>query len=442
MNASIPPARPEAELPLITDDRPARRIGYLILLLTLGSFTLWSYLAPIDSAALAPGYVAVKSHRRTVQHLEGGIVSQLMVRDGDEVKQGDVLLVLDDTQLKAQLEIYRGQYISALALEARLIAERDELPKVVYPEELSDLADPRNVEARHGQDQIFRARKNTHDGEISVLKQRINQLQSKIEGLRAQRSSTQALARSLAEEIKDLRELLSEGFADKQRLRELERNHTNAEGRIAELTAEIATAEMQIGETRLQILQIEKQFHEDIVNKLGEVQVQLFNLREQLRAGEDRVARTVIRAPVDGMVLGVSVHTIGGVIRPGEPILDIVPHKEELVIMAQVSPIDIDRVSVGLEAEVRFSAFKQAITPKMYGKVITLSADRLVDEKTGYPYYQAQIELTPESFEKLGNLQLVPGMPAEVLINTGERTLVEYLMQPLTNAFARAFIED
>ena len=211
---------------------------------------------------------------------------------------------------------------------------------------------------------------------------------------------------------------------------------------MASLTAEIASSEIQIGETKLQVLQLQKKFQEEVAAKLGETQSQLYDVTQRLVATNDKVHRTVIRSPAGGRVLGLSVHNLGGVISPGKPILDIVPQQEELIIDAQVSPLDIDRVSVGLLAEIRFSAFKQAITPKMQGKVINLSADRLTDEKTGAPYYQAQFELTPESYEKLGNLELVPGMPAEVFINTGERTVFEYLMQPISNAFARAFIED
>ena len=213
-------------------------------------------------------------------------------------------------------------------------------------------------------------------------------------------------------------------------------------GEIAEFTSEIAANEMQIGETKLQILQLQKKFQEEVAGKLSEVQAELYDVAQRLVATRDKVARTEIKSPANGRVLGLSVHNVGGVISPGKPILDIVPQKEELIIDAQVSPIDIDRVHVGLMAEVRFSAFKQALTPKVQGKVINLSADRLTDEKSGQPYYQAQIELTPDSYVKLGDMELLPGMPAEVLINTGERTVFEYLMQPITNAFARAFIED
>ena len=428
--------------PIITDDRSVRTIGIIILVVTFGILGTWGYLAPIDSAALAPGYVAVKSHRKTVQHLDGGIVSQLLAKDGDVVKAGDVLLILDGTEVKAQLEILRGQHITLAAQLARLIAERDQLNQIKFPDDLQDLSDAHIAEARHGESQIFTSRKSAYQGEISVLNQRASQLSAKIKGLEGQRTSKQELMKSYGDEVHDLKELLAEGFANKQRLRDIERNHANATSDVAALSAEIAGNEIQIGETKLQILQIQKKFQEEVAAKLGEVQAELYDVAQRLLATTDKVIRTEIKAPANGRVLGLSVHNVGGVITPGKPILDIVPQKEELIIDAQVSPMDIDRVIVGLLAEVRFSAFKQALTPKMQGKVINLSADRLTDEKTGMPYYQAQVELTPDSFEKLGDMELVPGMPAEVLINTGERTVFEYLMQPITNAFARAFIED
>ncbi len=429
-------------IPLLTDDRSIRNIGVVILIATFGILGTWGYLAPIDSAALAPGYVTVKSHRKTVQHLDGGIVSQLMAKDGDVVKAGDVLLILDGTEIKAQLEIIRGQHITLSAQIARLIAERDQQNQINFPDELHNQSDPHIAQATHGESQLFNARKSALQGEISVLNQRISQLGSKIKGLQGQRSSKEALMISYGDEVHDLKELLAEGFADKQRLRDIERNHAQVTGEVAALSSEIAGNEIQIGETKLQILQLQKKFQEEVALKLGEVQAELYDVAQRLVATRDKVARTVIIAPADGRVLGLSVHNVGGVISPGKPILDIVPQQEELIIDAQVSPMDIDRVRAGLVAEVRFSAFKQALTPKMQGKVINLSADRLTDEKTEQPYYLAQIELTPDSFQKLGELELLPGMPAEVLINTGERTVFEYLMQPITNAFARAFIED
>ncbi|MGD7034426.1 HlyD family type I secretion periplasmic adaptor subunit [Methylotuvimicrobium buryatense] len=427
---------------LHTDDKPIRLIGVIIVLATFGVFGGWAVLAPLDSSALAPGIVVVKSYKKTVQHLDGGIVAKILAQDGDFVEEGQPLVILDDTQIKAQLGIAYSQKINLAAQVARLRAERDQLPEVVYPEFLDVSDDPRVIETKQAENHVFRARKNAYQGEIAVLEQRIGQIKSKINGLKNQIASKEILVKSYAGEIKDLQELLAEGFADRQRLRDLERSHAQQTGEIAQLHAEAASNEILIGETRLQILQTQKQFQQEVTAKLSEAQAGLNDAEERVTANRDKLDRIVIKSPAAGMVLGLSVHTEGGVIVAGEPILNIVPKDVDLIVEAKVSPIDIDRVSVGLQSEVRFSAFKQATTPKMEGRVIHLSADSFTDERTGESYYQAHIELTPESQIDLGELQLLPGMPVEVLINTGERTLFEYLAQPITNAFARSFIED
>ncbi len=427
---------------LRTNDRSIRLIGAVIVTLSFGVFGGWTFLAPLDSSAVATGVVVVKSHRKTVQHLDGGIVAKILAKDGDVVKEGDPLLILDDTQIKAQMQIARSQFIVLSAQAARLRAEKDRLKQVVFPEALNDASDQRITEAKQAENNVFHSRKTAHDGEMALLKERISQISSKIKGLQSQGESKKILVASYGEEIHDIKELLAEGFADKQRLRDIERSHALQSGEIAELNAEIATNQMLISETRLQILQVEKKFQEEVAGKFSETQAQLNDVTERLSAFQDKLDRIVIKAPASGMVMGLSVHTQNGVIAPGTAILDIVPGDAELIIEARVSPNDIDRVAVGLQAEVRFSAFKQSQTPKMDGRVIQLSADRFVDPQKGDAYYIALVELTPESRKDLGKLQLVPGMPAEVLINTGERTLFEYLAQPATNAFARALTED
>jgi len=435
--------QPSTSLPeILTDDKPVRYIGYVILMATLGVFGTWSFFAPIDSSALASGTVTVESHRRTVQHLDGGIVSKILVKDGDRVQIDQPLLLLDNTQIQAQLEMLRGQYIAYKSLSERLQAERDQDKKVYFSQDLSAMNDQRVQEALNAQRHIFMARKNSHNGEMSVLQQRIDQLNSKISGLQAQRDSKGALVRSYAEEVGDLQELLAEGFTEKQRLRELQRNLIMAQGEVATLTSEIATTEMQGGETRLQILQSEKELQENVAQQLEETNVQLFDIAERLHAVEDKQARSIIKAPVSGIIFNLAMFTEGGVITPGTAIMDIVPEDEKLIIRAQVSPLDIDRIQIGAIAEVRFSAFSSKTTPTMEGRVEKISADSLVDQTTSGQYYLANITLTDASQEKLGTLKLIPGMPVEVLINTGERTLFEYLLQPISDAFARSFIEE
>jgi len=441
MSAETLKAIREGQFELDVSDTRPRIIGLIILFVTFGMFGTWAAVAPLDSAALAPGVVTVKTYRKTVQHLEGGIVNEIQVRDGDQVQAGDVLLVLDNTQAQAELGIVRGQMIAALAQEARLQAERDGRGTIEFPDSF-DRNDLRVNEAVLSESQVFQARMNSHNGEIGVLEQRMTQIDEQIKGLEAVIRSKDELMRSYREEVGDLSELLSDGFVDKQRLRDLERRVSELEGEMADNHSNIAQAKMRRGETELQILQLKKDFHTEVVNQLAEVQSKLFDLRERERALTDRVERTVVRAPEAGMVLGMKVHTVGGVVRSGEPILDIVPAASDLVVEAQVSPIDIDRVSTGKLADIRFSAFKSATTPVIQGVVEHISADRLTNEETGMPYYLARVELTDVGREQLGPLLLIPGMPAEVLSNTGERTLLEYLVQPATNAFARSLIED
>jgi len=430
-----------------SDDRPIRRLGLLVIFLIFGVLGGWAALAPLESAALAPGTIMVEGYRKTVQHLEGGIIKTLQVRDGDSVAKDQVLVTLDDTQWRGQLEVLRGQYYIAASREARLIAQRDGLDKVRYPKELTEHEDdPRVQEAIHLQNQTFTVRRQAQEGEISVYQQQIEQLRAKASGLRAQKLSRDRLVASYRGELEDFQNLLKEGFTEKQKVRELERNLAQNEGQQGELVSNIAAADLQVSETELKILQLKKELQREVAKEMSEAEANLSETREKIQSLEATVGRTVVKAPEAGMVLGLAVHTIGAVIPPGGRILDIVPQNEKLIVEAQVSPIDIDRVKVGQTAEIRFSAFKSRETPKMEGKLIGLSADKLVDESRAEKpsYYLARVEVTPEGVRELAqhHLQLVPGMPAEVLINTGARTLLQYLSRPLTDTFARSFIED
>jgi epimerase transport system membrane fusion protein len=428
------------------DDRLMRRLGLWIVLTVFGVFGAWAALAPLSSASLAPGVITVESYRKTVQHLEGGIIRAIAVRDGDHVAKGQVLVELDDTQSRSQLEVLRGQYYIDAAREARLSAQRDELAQVQYPSDLLETTDPRAREAMDVQDQAFNVRKKAHENEISVYQRQIGQLKAKEKGLRAQQQSLGHMVNSYQGELNDFNILLKEGYTEKQKVRELERNLAQNEGKLGEMQSEIAATELQISETELKIMQLKKELQREVSKEQGEVQAQLFELQEKIQSLEATVKRTVVTAPEAGMVLGLTVHTLGAVVPPGGHILDIVPQKEKLIVEAQLPIADIDRVKVGQMAEVRFSAFKSRETPKIEGKLISLSADRIVDEhnKDIPPYYLARVEVTAEGMDSLSqqSLELVPGMPAEVLINTGSRTLLQYLTQPLTDSFARSFIED
>lgn len=435
---------------VLSDDRAICWQGFVLVLVVFGGFGTWAALAPLQSAALAPGVITVEHYRKTVQHLEGGIIRSLAVHEGDSVQQDQVLATLDDTQSRAQLEVLRGQFYSRVAQEARLAAQRDGLPVVHYPQDLlAHRDDPRVQEAMSLQDQTFEVRRAANDGASAVYRRQIEQLRAKVKGLQAQTRSRDRLVESYRGELADFKSLLKEGFTEKQKVEELDRALAQSEGQRGELLSNMAASELQIGEIELKILQLHKDLQREVANELSDVQTELFQLREKVQSLESTVNRTVIKAPVSGMVLGLAVHTIGAVIHPGGRLLDIVPQDQKLIIEAQVAPIDIDRITVGQVAEVRFSAFKTRDVPTIEGALISVSADRIVrdnKENTGgdTAYYLARVAVSPEGLEALhaADLQLVPGMPAEVLINTGERTLVQYVMKPLTDTFKRSLIED
>ena len=426
---------------LVTDDQPIRKIGYLITFLAFGVFGIWSFFAPIGSSALAPGVLVVKTHSKTVQHLDGGIVHKIHVSNGNIVKKGETLISLDDTQTKAQLEIIRGEMIVLKMQRARLIAEKDLQQTVQFSEDVFK-NDSRTLQAREGQVLVFAARKTVYEGKVAVLAQRVSQLESQRKGMLAQLVGKKALLASYQEEQSDIRALLEEGFIEKNKLRDIERRFASSQGDLGELIAGIASIEMKTGEAKLEVLQVKKDFTESVINQLEEVNAKIYDVAERFIALTDKQNQTILKAPVDGKVMKLVVFTEGGVIAPGGAIMDIVPEREELMIDAEVSIMDIDRVKAGLLADVRFSVFNQAITPEVEGEVLTVSADRLVNEDNGMPYYLAQVKITQESQEKLKGFVLQPGMPAEVFINTGDRTLFEYLTQPVSNAFARALIEE
>jgi membrane fusion protein, epimerase transport system len=432
--------QPDANPAIMTSIDMPKRVGFIIFFLVFGVFGVWAAIAPIDGAAHAPGTVNVRSYSQVVQHLEGGIISEINAKNGDVVNAGEPLIVMDNTQSLAQLEIVNGQYTAAKAREARLIAERDKLSTVIYPSTL-DRSNSNVMQEIEAQDSIFQAQQDSLSGSIEVLEQRIEQLEAKKRGQTNLKATKEELAASFAEELSDVRELLTQGFADKNRLRELERNVASLRGDVSELETNISATDIEIGEARLQIIQTEREFHNDVVQILGETQTELKDLTERKNALQDIVSRTVVRAPVDGIVNGLQFHTVRGVIPPGTPIANIVPQSDELIVDAQVSLIDIDRVAIGMDATIRFSTFGSAV-PTITGKVINLSADRVMDEQTGMSYYLARVEVTPEGKEDLQDLILLPGMPAEVFINTGSRTFLQYLFKPFSNALARSFIED
>lgn len=422
-------------------DTSARRAGFWIVFVTFGLFGSWATFAPLDSAAYAPGVVTVQSYRKTVQHLEGGLVKELLAHDGDMVKKGDPIIVLEDGQLSAEYETTLSQYIAVKAMEARLYAERDDKAEIDF-DSIIPLSHSRDEEARASETEVFNARRGSRLGEVSVLQERIEQLNQQIKGTEAMIAAKVRLEKSYSGEVGELKELLDQGFVDKQRMLDQQRKLDMLKSEVADLQSSITKTRLQINETQLQIMQINKDFNSEVVRQLSEVQTKAYDLQERTGALKDRLARVVIRAPDDGMVIGMTVHTIGGVVRPATPLLDIVPSVSKLIIEAHVQPVDIDRIAVGKLADIRFSAFNSATTPPIQGMVVQVSADRLTDERTGQPYYLARVQVTEDGERKLADRKLLPGMPADVLINTGERTLLQYILQPATSAISQSMIEE
>ncbi|MFJ4110544.1 HlyD family type I secretion periplasmic adaptor subunit [Pseudomonas sp. NPDC089758] len=424
-----------------TSDRGIRRIGLTIVFVTFGIFGTWAAVAPLSNAVHGSGVVTVQNYRKTVQHLEGGIVKELLARDGDLVKQGDPLIVLDEAQLSSEYESTRNQLIVARYKEARLRAERDGL-QAIAAVTMEGTDSDRAMEALAGEQQVFKARHDALQGEISVNRERIEQMKQQIAGLNDMIRTKRNLEKSYTGEIKQLKELLAEGFVDNQRLLEQERKLDMLKTEVADHESTITKTKLQIGETELQIVQLKKKFDSDVANELSEVQAQVFDLQEQEAALRDRLSRVVIRAPESGMVLDMKVHTIGGVVSAATPLLDIVPASSELVVEAKVATKDIDRLELGKTADIRFSAFNQATTPVIEGTLIRISADSLTEERTGDPYYLVRVKVTEDGMKKLGNRKLQPGMPADVLINAGDRTMLQYLLKPARNMFAESLIEE
>ena len=314
-----------------------KRFGVLLFVALFGFGGIWASTAPIDGAALAPGVVTVSTYSSVVQHLEGGIINNIFVENGESVEQGEPILELDRTQSLAALEIANSEFIALRALEIRLIAERDQSETVDYPAQFLALGNRAEVETE-AQIEIFNARRSAFEGSIEVLGQRIEQLRSQIVGLKALKESKDELAQSFQEELDDIRALLDQGFADKNRLRAVERNVASFKGEAAELLASISSTEVQIGEAQLQIIQQEREFQNSVVSELSGVQTNVSSAIERVTANEDIVSRKMVRAPESGLVNGLQIHTIGGVITPGMRIVDIVPQEEDLIIEAQVTP--------------------------------------------------------------------------------------------------------
>jgi len=436
----IPAAGPETRLAGVT--RGSRLVGYGVAALFFLGLGTWAASVPLAGASVAPGVVSPDGYRKTVQHLEGGIIRSIHVRQGDLVRRGDPLLTLQDTRAVAEFREVRERIMHLRAAEARLSAEEVGAPAVTYPPDLRP-EDSAARTAMEGQTALFEGRRATRLGRERILTQRVAQLREEIRGLEEIIAAQQDKLDLIGTEIGNVQVLYDKGLARLPRLLELQREQADIRAQIASNRASIARNEQKIGETELERLTLRQQDKEKVSEELTRVRTDLAALTSQLPSRADVLDRTQVRAPIDGRVMNVRVTTeAGGVIGPGEPILDIVPLDSGVVIDARVKPVDIDTVEPGMTARVILTAYRQRSMPQIDGRLRSISGDRLVDDKTGEPYFLARVEVDPADLKTAGeDIRLLPGMPAEVMILTGERTMVDYLLQPLTESITRSFRE-
>lgn len=417
--------------------------GLLTLILMIGGFVGWASFTPLNSAVMGQAVLVVESNRRDVAHLEGGVVRQIHVRDGTEVNEGDLLLTLDPVRATAALQIVRGQIDGNKVLLARLRAELSDSPAIEFDEEMlrRALTDRDLADLIRGQTAIFQARRASMQGQVAVLQQRIEQLNSQIAGYTAQEQARIRQIRFLQQELNGVNDLLRQGFAPRTRALALSRDLARLEGEQGEYLSTVARSRQQIGEAELQILQVERAFKEEVASLLQDTQNTLREQQERLIANQDIVWHLEIRAPTSGIIVGSTVFTPGGVVAPGRTLMQIVPRLDGLVIEAQIAVQDIEVVHHGQEAMIRFPALPQRTLPTLTGHVVQVSADRLTDERTGQSFFKVRLLPDAQSLAMIAERRLVPGMPVEVSIATGQRTAGRYLLDPLLDAVSRSMRE-
>lgn len=420
------------------------RVGFVSVLFFVGIGVSWAVFAPIEGAVIAGGTVAVENNVSRVQHPTGGVVGHILVREGQRVGAGDVLVRLDETATRAGLQIVVNELNALRARLARLSAERDGANTIRMPEDLVRAATT-DADIRltlQSETTLFDARARTRAGQRAQMTEQIKQLNQEIVGNEAQYRSAVEQTRVAELELSDMRSLLARNLVQRPRVTQLEREVARIRGTIGELTARIAQVRARISETELQILQIERTLESEVAREIREVETKVNELNERRVTAEDQLRRIDLRAPREGIVHQLVVHNSGSVIAAGAVVMSIVPEKETLVIEARVSPIDIDQLYPDQPARIRFSAFNNRTTPELNGWVYRIAADLTRDERTGMGHYVVGVRVSDEELAKLGRLRLIPGMPAEAFLKTAERTFASFLMRPVLEHMNRAFRED
>jgi HlyD family secretion protein len=415
--------------------------GILVAFLAFG-LGGWASTAEISGALIAQGSVVVDSNVKKVQHPTGGVVGELYVRDGDHVKAGDILIQLDETVTRANLAIVTKGLTELYAREARLAAERDGSDTVAVPKELADKVDDPDVkDALASERKLFDLRRKARLGQKEQLRQRISQLNEQISGLVSQEGAKDKEISLIEQELQGVRDLWQKNLVQLNRLTSLEREEARLQGERGQLVAAAAEAKGKISETELQILQVDQDLSSDVAKELRETDSKIGEYVERKVTAEDQLKRTDIRAPQDGIVFQSTANTVGGVITAGDPIMLIVPESDQLMVEVKVDPKDIDQVQFGQPVVLRFSSFNVRTTPEINADVSRIAADTSTDQRTGQSYYLVRISITPEEMARLGDVKLTPGMPVEAFIQTGERTMLSYLIKPLHDQLMRSFRE-
>jgi HlyD family secretion protein len=417
-------------------------LGFLTILALFGGFGGWAATTDLAGAVLAPGTVVVAGNVKKVQHPSGGVISKIFVKNGDTVKAGDIVVRLDETVTRASLQVITKQIDELSGRVARLKAERDDAPDVSFPDELAArIGEPDVAQIISGEQGLFRSQVSTIKAQKQQLSERVAGFQQEIEGNTAQSATKAREIDLIAKQLEGLERLESQRLVSAEKMMQMRRERTRIEGEMAQLTAAAGQSKGRIAEIEMQKLTIDSQGKSDTVKELREAEGKIIELTERRIAAEDMLKRIDIRSPADGIVDQMTVFTVGGVINTAEPLMVIVPQNDQLVVQAKIAPHDIDQARSHKDAVVRFPAFNQRTTPSVNGTVASISAELTKEQQTNMEYYIARIKIDESEMKRLGDLQLVPGMPAEIQIRTSERSALSYLIKPLEDAFAKSFKE-
>ena len=432
-----PPALPEEKDPSIGRHI---RLGLAVVVVLLGGMSSWAVATKLAGAVIAPGTLVVENNVKKVQHPTGGVVKELRVKDGDKVAAGDLLILLDGTQARANLDIILGSLDELAARKARLEAESEGADEVTFAPELATrVQEPELMKILSGEQKLFGLRKAERTGQKGLLAERIAQLGKEVEGLTGQAAAKEREITLVAKELDGTRQLYKQGLMTLSRLTDLERTSARLDGERAQLVAATAETRGKIAEIELEIIQIDQKLRSEVGSQLADLRTKLSEFEERKTAARDQLDRLAITAPQSGTVHELTVHTIGGVVRAADSLMLIVPSATALAVDAKIAPREIDRVHAGQKVALRFSTFNQRMTPEIEGELVRVSADVMEDERTGLSYYTARIIIPADQLNRLGMAKLMPGMPVEAFIATEERTVLSYLMKPLSDQVEHVF---